>query len=99
MAAPIRYILSLGVLALVAPVFALAHEWYPPDCCSGQDCAPIDDGRVTRTQAGDYLIDGRWMFPRDDDAQTRRSLSGRYHACFPRPDERPRCLFVPPEGS
>lgn len=21
---------------------AYAHSWYPPECCSGQDCAPVE---------------------------------------------------------
>lgn len=76
---------------------AVGHEWYPADCCSGHDCGPIDDDRVTRLPSGDYEIDGKWIFSRTDQTTTRRSLSGRYHACFPNPGERPKCIFVPPD--
>lgn len=75
-----------------------AHEWYPADCCSGHDCGPIADKRVTRTLQNDYVIDGKWLFARDDKTTTRQSLSGRYHACFPDPNAKPKCIFVPPEG-
>jgi len=91
-------ILTLAFLALMAGV-STAHEWYPADCRSGQDCGPIDDSRVTRTLQDDYVVDGKWIFARDDKATTRQSLSGRYHACFPDPNAKPKCIFVPPEGT
>lgn len=86
------------VLSLYAASLALAHEWYPADCCSGQDCGPIPDYRVGRTADGDYVIDGRWIFERSNRAETRDSMSGNFHACFPQINSRPKCIFVPPEG-
>jgi hypothetical protein len=70
---------------------AFAHEWYPPDCCSGGDCIPIANERVHAMISG-YVIDGRHIVPY---SQVRTSLDGRFHACFPRPDKL-QCLFVPP---
>lgn len=31
-----------AVVFIVAAVAANAHDWYPMECCSGQDCAPVD---------------------------------------------------------
>jgi hypothetical protein len=88
--------LHVCLLAVIAPASsAAAHDWYPVDCCSGHDCAPLADGRVERRPDG-YLIDGRWFFP---NAEARRSLSGHYHSCEPSPGERPKCFFAPPEDS
>jgi hypothetical protein len=35
-----RYWIFAALLALVTP--AAAHDWYPIECCSGMDCAPVD---------------------------------------------------------
>jgi hypothetical protein len=37
----------LGLVALCGTTLlwgppARAHSWYPADCCSGEDCAPVD---------------------------------------------------------
>ena len=74
-----------------------AHSWYPPHCCTGQDCRKVD--RI------DYLPDGGLLMhfggqqvevPRgfmqqpsqDTDAHVCvfRSASGRWM---------PRCVFLP----
>ena len=42
----------LVLLLFITP--ALAHDWFPPECCNGQDCKPVscdelidqDDGSV-----------------------------------------------------
>jgi hypothetical protein len=77
---------------------AAAHDWYPWDCCSGLDCAPVDAAEVlpgaalrVRTRHGETVI--------PPDFVRRPSLDGRMHACM-RPAEQghpvPICLFVPP---
>ena len=104
-----RIIIS-GILAIVLLIFALgaavgwlvlAHEWYPPDCCSGHDCAPLLNTRVERMADGTWRVDGEYIFPAYNPAQpygeTRLSQSGRFHACFPN-EGRPKCFFVPPDG-
>lgn len=73
---------------------AIAHEWYPTECCSGGDCEPIPETRVQFNSAG-YVVDGKFVVPY---GEARRSMDGRYHACFPNP-EYLRCLFVPPQGA
>ena len=78
---------------------ALAHEapsgWlYPVECCSGYDCAAINEKRVSAAVGG-YLIDGVHFVAQQD---VRQSKDGEYHACFPKP-ETLRCFFAPPQGS
>jgi hypothetical protein len=92
--------MKLALLALLLTVSAAgAHEamqgWsYPFDCCSGQDCAPIDQSRVEEQQGG-YLIDHKHFVRRTD---ARWSGDGRFHACFPNPNSL-RCFFRPPNGA
>ena len=52
---PHRLALSavLASLFVVSPV-ARAHEWYPLECCSGEDCGPADT--VVRYDDGSYLV-------------------------------------------
>lgn len=33
---------GLLALLLVAATPAAAHDWYPSECCSGTDCAPVE---------------------------------------------------------
>lgn len=86
-------VIILILIAVMAP--AVAHDWYPIDCCSGHDCDALPDSRVERKPDG-YLVDGQYFFRNDE---VRPSLSGRYHGCFPNPGERPKCFFAPPDGS
>jgi hypothetical protein len=58
---------------------AWAHDWYPPDCCSGRDCAPLASGRVKVTPEG-YIIDGIHSVPH---RRVRWSPDEHYHGCFP----------------
>lgn len=91
---------TLMVLLTLSAVFApaAAHDWYPWECCSGLDCAPVDAAEVmpgaalkVRTRHGVALI--------APDFERRQSQDGRMHACM-RPAENgvsiPICLFVPP---
>jgi hypothetical protein len=81
-----------AVLFFNAP--ARGHSWYDAYCCSGQDCAPVDEKRV-RIVTGGYLLDGKYFIPEKD---ARNSQDGDYHACFwPNPDTL-RCFYRPPMG-
>ncbi len=100
--------LATVVLSIVAVAFAVvfllvkpagAHEanmgWqYDWVCCSDKDCDEISQDRV-RTEPSGYVIDGRFHVPQ---TEVRFSPDGRYHACFPNPDNL-RCFYAPPSGS
>ena len=81
-------------LLVYEPNRAASHEWYPPLCCSGGDCAPLNPARVEELSAGGFLIDGRFYVPQ---WEVGPSLDGRYHACFPKPDSM-KCFFAPVRG-
>lgn len=83
-----RILCFIGFLILAGQ--ALAHSFYPVECCSGYDCAPIAMSRVEVNSAG-FLIDGIHSIPFKE---VRRSPDGAYHACFPQPDKL-RCFFAP----
>ena len=76
----------LGLAAMLAGVSAAlpdarAHDWYPRECCSSQDCAPADS--VVRRDDGGYMVTVRgmtvlvpWWF-----RPWRNSPDGRVHIC------------------
>lgn len=68
---------------------ASAHQWYPAECCSGQDCREAEKGEILSAPDG-YLIMGRWFRPH---AAVRPSPDGKFHLCFP--SGRLGCVFGP----
>lgn len=82
---PALFILLLSTSA------ALAHSWYPWECCSGNDCDVIleerwtDEGIVIRTKHGTAL------FPKD--FPLKPSEDQHDHACFNPVTLKPLCLF------
>src|SRR5262245_39314966 len=85
---------------------AHAHSWYPPECCSGNDCAPVE--RMT------WLVPAGGGLPLlvvtskhgtaviAPDFPVRQSKDGRMHVCMlhsatdPFADIVVTCLFMPP---
>lgn len=73
-----------------------AHDWYPRDCCSGQDCAPaiearaLHNGLLVRTVHGTVLIPSSYEY--------RESRDGRLHACMQIENGETKliCAFRPP---
>jgi len=70
---------ALAVIVVLAATAAFAHSWYPQNCCSGKDCAPLDSLRVKVTLQG-YIIDGRHHVQH---GQALWSPDENYHGCFP----------------
>lgn len=82
------------------PTSALAHSWYPEECCSHRDCMPADS--MITDARGDLLVTvgnrNVWV-PRGFHA--RPSPDGRIHICFHEDDysfTMPLCLFVPAQS-
>ena len=70
-------LLLLGLLLLTGGR-AAAHEWYPWECCSDNDCAPIPLAETPREENGGYtLIDGRHIPYKE----IRNSPDGKWHLC------------------
>lgn len=100
-----------GILVLWLLVMAFldevkAHEWYPPRCCSGKDCASIDKwlptpdgGAIVVNKFGSFKLTKEWMA-----ANTLPSEDFNSHICVRcvewkgagcvKLEPRERCLFV-----
>jgi hypothetical protein len=89
----------LTVIALLLPVPANAHSWYPTSCCSGIDCEPIDSDFVVERWDGwhiDYCSvtrPGLCISGFVKRGTEKVSQDGGYHACFNA--SRIICFFVP----
>ena len=75
----------LGAMATAvmtaAPLPADAHNWYPKDCCGGNDCAPAES--VVRRNDGSYEAFARGMsvlIPAEYN-EWKRSPDGKVHVC------------------
>jgi hypothetical protein len=92
--------MSLAFIAamLMIPA-AVAHDWYPRECCRDNDCAPVEraealpDGSLRLTsRVGTTIVPV--SFPR------QASPDHQMHICMIRfshfDDMRPVCFFVPP---
>jgi hypothetical protein len=69
---------------LLSPEDALAHDWYPIECCTQQDCAPAET--VVRRDDGSYVVKAHGLsvvipagYP-----HWRNSPDGRIHVCLRR---------------
>ena len=107
-----REIIISTVAIVLIIVFALltavqAHEWYPQECCSGQDCAPVEKVEVMPAlKAGMWTQfnprmptvmvvttkHGTAMVP--DNLTRRQSQDNQMHACLHA--GRLICIFMPP---
>lgn len=87
-------------LILIASVFlireGIAHDWYPPICCGGHDCAPIACEAIT--EKGKSLIYQGLEFSGD---MIKNSQDGQCHACIMQyspegsePFRKPMCIFI-----
>jgi hypothetical protein len=66
------------VLWLLSTTGARAHSWYPWECCSDNDCAPIALQETPREEKGGFtLIDGRHISYKE----VRPSPDGQWHLC------------------
>ena len=89
---------AIILLALMS-VAAYAHSWYPPSCCSDEDCWPTEG--VTATDAGWLIHTSGEVIPYGDSRirPTPPEASG-FHVCHVGADPKARalCLFVPGAG-
>ena len=90
---------ALAALALapVGPAFVWAHSWYPPQCCTGQDCKKVD--RMEHMPDGSLLLHfggQQVVVPRGFTQQPSQDMDA--HVCVFRGATgrwMPRCVFVP----
>jgi hypothetical protein len=95
-------LLALALSLLQSP--AVAHEWYPMECCHGRDCAPVESVETLAPASTNGLATlvittkyGTAVVP--PDFPRRESKDNRMHACM-RQGATGRihllCFFVPP---
>ena len=104
---PLPYAAGSALLLGAALVFAWparAHDapsgWsYPFACCSGVDCRPVTQPRISERAQG-YVIEGTGEVVAYSDPRVRDSPDGDYHWCSVAgaDDSRTICLFVPPKS-
>lgn len=102
----ILFWLSLALILGPGAKPAIAHSWYPYDCCSDRDCWPMGEDADARepdpkiVPGGYRTFDGIFIAERD----TRPSRDGRFHICrqggardgkIVTPYSAKPCLFVP----
>jgi hypothetical protein len=73
---PSLYIVAVIVLA--PPAAALAHSWYPYECCSNRDCHPVACEALIDGPDGSLRY-GRTVFLKQ---QIRPSQDGDCHVCI-----------------
>jgi hypothetical protein len=99
-------LVTLSILATVVHLSsspAVAHDWYPIECCNVRDCAPIENvSWSVPTGAGMRQLvvtskHGTVTIP--NDFPVRQSKDGQMHVCM-RQNEfggwDAMCLFLPP---
>ena len=86
----------LCVLAVLTASMAHAHSWYPAECCSERDCAPLPENQTPKPlDGGAWLLSTGEIVPRE---KARWSPDGLYHLCR-LPGGTIVCIFIPPQGS
>lgn len=94
-----RLVLALVFAALFIAMLAATsrgHSWYPIECCSDRDCAPVASGGVGISAFGYVLKATGEVIPF---SQARQSPDGAYHLCRSLSTNAILCFFAPPQGS
>jgi hypothetical protein len=97
---------SVAALTMMAAFMtgeAYPHEWYPPNCCSGYDCAPIEMSDVQLTPEGFVIPGNPEVVPYSSPKVKRTPPEGAnlYHLCTRagKRDGEVLCLYIPNWGS
>ena len=90
----------LAFLIMCGP--ALAHDWYPSECCSQQDCFEIQESALTYTDKGIRLPSGETLLHGDERIRMTPLPQTGFHWCvhdeaFENMSET-ICLFLPNQG-
>jgi hypothetical protein len=98
------FLATLAVSTFTLPEPASAHDWYPVECCSDKDCAPIDGNADVSATAEGWVVQATGEVIAYDDRRIRmtpRDVGNSFHRCTMGglPEGRTICLFVPALGS
>lgn len=75
----IKYILLSTLLVNI-------HSWYPFECCSDKDCAPVDCSTITYDK-------GQFYYNGSPSPRAEVSPDKKCHVCT-YSDGKPKCLFI-----
>lgn len=85
--------------ALFLSTAVMAHEWYPPECCSGNDCRLARQDEIVEAPGGWRVVPTGEFFTYK---AARPSPDGKFHRCLQVPVDiksKTLCIFVPVGGS
>jgi hypothetical protein len=78
--------------ALIAlSIYTLVHSWYPPACCSENDCKPVPCAEIG-------YKDFQYSYMGKASPWTGESIDKNCHACIT-PEGTLRCLFIYYKGA
>lgn len=95
-------VVTLAILAgcwdILKPPPTHAHDWYPWECCSGNDCYEVDEKDIQEL-SWDDVVDKK-TGQHFTGNQVRVSPDGKWHLCtgLGKRDGRPICAFRPTPG-
>lgn len=86
----IRKVFPLVLVLCFVPVpSASAHDWYPPECCSGKDCSSVPCGELDEDGNGHvhYTTPGgtKILIPK---SRVMMSQDDKCHICYYRAEDR-----------
>ena len=86
-----KYLQYILFFCLISGI-AVAHDWYPVDCCSGKDCRPVACEELHEDREGGILYKN-FRFVK---SMVKPSQDMKCHVCIGGTMEKPipRCAFV-----
>lgn len=90
-----RIAVAIGALIGIVAFFAIliaaqAHDWYDPQCCSGEDCRPVPAEEVIETETGWKHLPSGIEFRKD---QVKPSKDRHFHICVSKYGT-PYCIYI-----
>jgi hypothetical protein len=101
--------LLIGFILTSLVTGAIAHEWYPSNCCGGGDCHPVPCQELVQDQSTRWW---RWVPTAESEPRwppgkalyfdfaperLQGSPDGMCHTCVSN-TMAPMCIFIPPGG-
>lgn len=90
-----KYFFSTLIVLILSLAPLKAHEWYPYDCCSDNDCHPIPCESIK--EHGSNLVYNKFQFY---SKMIRPSKDGQCHVCISNEGGKddyvsvPHCIFI-----
>lgn len=87
-----KYLMLILLAGVLFATSALAHSWYPPECCEYlQHCRPVACDTITPGDHGSYLYEGL-KFTKD---MVHVAPDGKCHVCINSTDmgKVPLCIY------